>query len=140
MEAKLTRFRSTSKGTFGRLAIDGIIFYTLEREWNNNYSNVSCIPSGEYVMVPHESPNFGKCLAVVNDDMGVVINQTPGYRWGILLHPANTVNELAGCIAPGMKFNDNQIFESRRAFNLIMAMMHNIDAILLKIEWGEIDD
>jgi len=141
MNAKLTRFRSTSKGTFGRLDIGGVSLYTLEREWNNNKSNVSCIPAGDYVMVHHESPRFGACLCVLNEGAGVVRSkrEDEAVRWGILIHPANKVDELAGCIAPAMSFDDNQVYSSRMAFNEVMDITEGCDAITLEIEWGKVE-
>jgi hypothetical protein len=65
---------------------------TLELPWRDNQRRVSCIPPGTYKGVKHTSPKFGQCVHIT----GVP------ERSEILIHPANRVDQLLGCIAPGM--------------------------------------
>ena len=69
---------------------------TLELPWLNNNRRVSCIPTGKYKAVKHVSPKFGNCLW---------IKDVPN-RSEILIHPANYVRQLLGCIALGNKHID----------------------------------
>lgn len=70
--------------------------YTLERLWNNNIRQASCIPEGIYPLSIHNSRKFGKCL---------LLNNT-GPRVGILIHSGNDVIDdedgvdSLGCILP----------------------------------------
>lgn len=72
---------------------------TLELPWLNNKSRTSCIPAGKYKAIKHVSPKFGNCLW---------IKSVPN-RSEILIHPANYVQQLLGCIALGNKHIDINI-------------------------------
>lgn len=90
----------TPRGTFGELITPSRSFVTLELPWRGNQRSVSCIPEGVYPMALRRS--------------GVVERTTGGkYRHGwevqgvpgrdyIMLHPANVIDDLEGCIAPGL--------------------------------------
>lgn len=80
--------------TYGTMLWGGFrICDTLERPWLNNEPRVSCIPSGTYTAIAFQSPH--------NGDVWLLENTTP--RSMIEIHPANLVEELLGCIAPGTK-------------------------------------
>ena len=66
--------------------------FTLELRWRNNLRKVSCIPEGEYQVLPRTSPKYGKHFEVANVYL----------RSFILIHAANRVTQLKGCIAPGL--------------------------------------
>lgn len=70
------------------------ICLTLEQPWRDNKQNVSCIPVGTYVIEPHISPNFGKCLRV----------NAVEKRSHILFHAGNTHLDTRGCILVGLTF------------------------------------
>jgi len=97
--ARLERFGLTPLGTFGEFIVGPHRWYSVERQWSNNAPFVSCIPPGLYDLVPHDSPRWGETVAVVGP--GVSVNKDGAHRYGILIHPANTANELQGCIALG---------------------------------------
>lgn len=65
----------------------------LELPWKENEINVSCIPEGGYIIQASSTPHFEECI---------VVKDVPG-RKAILMHAANQVHELRGCIAPGVK-------------------------------------
>ncbi len=65
--------------------------FTLELPWKDNIPHVSCIPVGEYKVVPRTSPKYGDHLHILD---------VPG-RSLILIHQANYVDQLLGCIAVG---------------------------------------
>lgn len=71
--------------------------YCLELPWKKNEARVSCVPAGIYPMTWTNSPRLKKKtwrLQQVKD------------RDGILIHPANYVHDLLGCLAPGLSFDD----------------------------------
>ncbi len=102
------------KGTNGTLTINGVfICFTIELPWLHNKPQVSCIPEGEYKIVPRFSKKHGKHL---------LIKDVPG-RALILFHPANNAQkELKGCIAPvTVNTGPGDGSASRLAFNKLMA-------------------
>lgn len=92
--ARLVRFETGPQGTFGRLTVDGLGWWTVERPWLSNASDVSCIPGGTYTCRLTYSPRFGMSLYLVEN--------VPD-RFGVRIHPANLARQLNGCIALGRK-------------------------------------
>ena len=100
------------KGTIIRLRDDGIeslgTFFiydeldkvlgckSLELPWKGNKRNVSCIPRGIYHVAHRNSEKYGDHLH---------IEDVPGRDY-ILIHAANFVTQLEGCIAVGATFAD----------------------------------
>ena len=66
---------------------------TLELPWKNNDRKVSCIPTGEYDIVPRWSQKYTNHLHILD---------VPD-RDFILIHEANFVRQLEGCIAVGRR-------------------------------------
>lgn len=93
----LQRLQSTTQGTFGVLAQDGIpLCVTVERPWAENASDESCIPAGTYHFARYDSPTKGD----------VWLGQNIPGRGEIEIHSANLASELLGCIAVGQYFAD----------------------------------
>jgi hypothetical protein len=67
--------------------------FTLELPWKNNERKVSCIPTGEYDIVPRWSQKYTNHLHILD---------VPN-RDFILIHEANFVRQLEGCIAVGRR-------------------------------------
>jgi len=91
MDVLLERFLYHPKGTLGSLTIDGERFYSVERPWQNNTPNVSCIPEGDYLVVWRTSPKFGLTWHITD---------VPE-RTHILIHVANFPEDVQGCIGLG---------------------------------------
>ena len=101
-------------GTNGTLNINGeFICFSIELPWLNNLPQISCIPEGDYIIVPRFSKKHGGHL---------LIKDVPG-RALILFHPANNaIKELRGCIAPVLILSGPGTgTSSRQAFNKLMA-------------------
>ncbi len=99
-------------GTNGKLFINEVFCcYTIELPWQNNQSNISCIPTGNYPLVKRVTKKRGSHLLVKN-----VPNRTL-----ILIHPANNaLTELHGCIAPVTTLTgEGTGNESRKACQLL---------------------
>jgi hypothetical protein len=103
--------------------------YTLELPWKDNQRRISCIPEGTYKAIKHRSPKFGESVWIQN-----VPNRSE-----ILIHPANYVRQLLGCIAPGDSLRDidgdglDDVTNSRNTMNKILALLPN--SFEVKIEY-----
>lgn len=83
-----------TKGELFVLDVDNNIAFqcfTLELPWKENKRRVSCIPKGTYQIVPRFSQKYKNHLHILD---------VPGRDW-ILIHEANFVRQLLGCIAVG---------------------------------------
>jgi len=107
---------------------DRFCCYTLERPWLNNEKGVSCIPAGKYDLDRYDSAKFPDCFSLVNFNLGVGL--TDGFhRNYILIHAANRVEQLQGCIAPGKGLSGYmetwQVIDSRKALQDLKFIIHN---------------
>ncbi|WP_432460817.1 DUF5675 family protein [Agarivorans sp. QJM3NY_25] len=93
-------------GTFGQLfsPCDTKLTVSIERPWLNNQASISCIPEGTYKIIRLNSPKFGDCLGLSAPTLGVSHDHSGILRTHILIHPANLVSQLEGCIALGERF------------------------------------
>lgn len=102
MKVLLDRYSDDGVQTLGRLYVvndNGFILYecdSLELPWRNNKPNISCIPQGKYKVVKRRSPKY-------DDHFHIQGVENRSY---ILIHPANFVYQLRGCIAVGMDLVD----------------------------------
>jgi len=121
----LIRTSTSDQGTKGTLVTDGFQCFTLELPWHNNTRNISCIPSGEYIVKIRKSPKYGKIYWVTN-----VENRS----W-VLVHSGNFAGDtskgfkthVAGCILVGQKFgflsNQLAVLNSRVTLKRFMNFM-----------------
>lgn len=129
----LERYSYSDTETEGRLKLnDGTTLYTLERPWRAGAPGgvpfESCVPDGSYKLLPHIRPNGDEVLALWNPDNAVYYTdqERAGYpgRYLILFHAANWVEQVVGCIAPGLvrtiADNKRMVRSSREAMRLIM--------------------
>jgi len=108
--AKIVRIQSGTAGIFGVLIYDSRpLCCTLELSWRDNKRNISCIPTGHYTLSPYKSSKFGKCF---------VIHPVYG-RSGILIHTANSINDLKGCVGVAQRFDYPKILDSRKAMKVL---------------------
>ena len=100
--ATLQRIEISDQGTFGKITVGDVSFFTGELPWRDDENDVSCIPAGRYDCVMSYSPHFRKLLYAVTGDVK---------RSGVRIHPANLCgdstkgfkSQLLGCIALGEK-------------------------------------
>jgi len=92
--------------------VEDFLCQTMERSWipmpgaRGGLSGKSCVPPGEYQLVPHNSEYHPNTWALVNSDLDVIHWEDPNRpnaRALVLIHPANYARELRGCIAPGTR-------------------------------------
>jgi hypothetical protein len=143
----LNRYCYSDTETEGTLWLDDeTTLCSLERPWIGGLPGgmpfESCVPDGEYELIPHSRPNGDKVYALRNPDLDVYYTQQergdrPG-RYLILIHAANWVEQVVGCIAPGLTRtiaeNKRMVRSSRIAVQQIMA--RKFDSILIAPDLG----
>ena len=98
----IERVANLPTGVWGRAMEDGKrIAWTLEQPWRDNKPFRSCIPAGQYVLTPFDGAKYKNTFAFYNPDLNVhIVNQEFG-RYACVIHSANVVDELQGCVAFG---------------------------------------
>ena len=126
MNVEIIRVEQGPSGTFGVLKINGeCVCLTLERPWEDNRPNVSCIPSGTYICKRVNSPHHGITYEVMDVPC----------RSAILFHTGNTIDDSQGCILIGSNFWPGQrgIYRSKHAFQVFMSRVYNETEFTLTI-------
>lgn len=141
MDLKLTRLRDDGTRTTGKLFVGDHVLHTIERPWqNNDPANdgdelISCVPPGQYLLVPHRSKEFGQTWALVNHKLQVVhqpadfpAQRTGNWRAAILIHHGNWVRDVIGCIAVGKGAmhpakDEPMVTQSRQAMALLREIL-----------------
>jgi hypothetical protein len=134
-ELVIERQEFTKDSTIGSAYFNGdFICYTLERSYLDNKPFVSCIEEDEYELVPHVSKKFGETYALVNKNIGVThYQESDSVRYAILIHAANSPNELAGCIACGTRKDTDRVYNSRQAVKDLLDIIRTNDIKTVKI-------
>lgn len=153
MNLSLLRDTRETYCTLGIMEVGGHKLNTIERPWIQNPDGgrsgkrfESCIAPGIYRLEIHRSEKFGNVWALVNPALDVY--HWPGdvprgkenqARVAILIHAANHVFEVLGCIAPGKNRVRSggqwMVTASRDALNLIKTVIGNKLDLTLTIAW-----
>jgi hypothetical protein len=107
----LDRFSYAKTETEGLLTVSDHVLATLERPWITaaylgGKPFESCIPDGMYALEPYfRAKNNEAAYRLINHELGVYGSQdsmggNPG-RYDCLVHSANFVHQVVGCIAVG---------------------------------------
>ena len=126
MNLLLKRFAYLNDCTRGALYVGNEVFQTVERPWIRNPDGAgglpfeSCIPDGTYNLSPYTRPSGKKAFILSNPELGVwqQDEDRTHSEWGrylVLIHPGNTVEDVVGCIAPGLTGYDKTVGSSRNA-------------------------
>lgn len=143
MTLRLLRTERIVDGVFGELTLAGREpFYTVEDDWRDNARGASCIPAGDYVL--------RRTIYHRHGYEAFEVTGVPG-RSRILIHPANTEEDVEGCIGLGLRRGvlvvpdeddpahplkeKRAVVASREAFRRFMEAMRDLDEAYLKIEW-----
>ena len=133
---KITRHQQNENQTIGSLDLfnnDNELLFscvTLERGWNNNERNISCVPKGEYKAVFEYSNKFKTSLWELKN----VPNRSE-----CKFHSSNYWYQLNGCIALGLQVldinNDNFTDVTRskptmEVFHEILRYENTIDVVI----------
>ena len=141
------RLPTTPTHTEGFLSWAGSVVCTIERPWIDDGTPggkpyESCVPAGVYKLRPHTRQDGKKVVALINADLGVYYLEEDmpqeGGRFLILLHIANWVKDVVGCIGPGLWKTDST--QGRMVKSSIPAMRKVMDYIdgdeaELEIRW-----
>lgn len=107
---ELTRDGESKDGTHGTFELDGKLWHSLEQPNLNNKPFRSCVPQGEYELVPYSSIKYGPCYVMVNEDLNVYHSKnSPGrpdegrYKC-LFVHRGNYVRNFQGCTGAGEGF------------------------------------
>jgi len=108
MRRIITRDPYTAIATTGKAVINGVTYYTLEQPWRDNEADHSCVPVGDYDLIPYDSPKHGQTFCLLNVELKIMgslvltaAQVANGYRSFCELHSANWAEQLKGCIAFG---------------------------------------
>lgn len=140
MLIELKRFAYLTDCTRGVLKIGTNLFQTVERPWvsfpdaHGGTPFESCIPDGEYRLRSYTRPSGKKAFILSNELLGVYEQdedrpQQKG-RYLILIHPGNTVDDVVGCIAPGLTGGDHFVSDSRKAMLKIFELLEGFEHTL----------
>lgn len=99
----LTRDDLSENGTHGTFELGGKEWHSLEPPDLGNAPFKSCIPQGEYDLIPYDSPKYGPCYIMVNEDLNVyAFEDSPGRPEDgrflcLFVHRGNYVRNFVGC-------------------------------------------
>lgn len=111
-ELLLQRGAATPVSTPGELSLNGDFFcWTLERPSSGLFPRIS---AGRFALQLYPSPPNAHGFPVP------LLVDVPG-RSFIEIHPANWAWQLRGCIAPGVEREVDAVWDSRAAFDRLMA-------------------
>jgi hypothetical protein len=118
MELLLKRLHKTDKSTIGELKVNNTFeCYTLEDvEREEKVYGETAIPKGRYEIVISYSNRFKKF-------MPLLLN-VPKFE-GIRIHAGNTAKNTLGCILVGKSRGENQISNSRLAYESLFVKLKN---------------
>ncbi len=142
----LIRDRWTHTETEGVLTFGDATLYTIERPWIATAPGgepfKSCIPAGRYALRPHKRGNGDDVVALVNAGHAVYYlnadRPSEVGRYKILIHSANWVHQVVGCIAPGVSRTASDkgrmVTSSRASMKKSMEYIGDESAVL-NISW-----
>lgn len=126
MNITLQRTLQSSECTEGMIVLDSAVIYSLELPWvpedgfPGGFPDRSCVPAGLYDLALHDTAKHPKTFALVNRSLGVIHEPDPAFpnaRVACLIHVANTVADLEGCIGIGIGHGACYISSSGIAFS-----------------------
>jgi Family of unknown function (DUF5675) len=96
---------SSDEATTGTMFAGVQAFFTLELPWRDNLVGQSCVPGGEYLLIPYNSPKHGPTWCLDNPAQNIYGSwEAPtGGRTSCEIHSANWAEQLEGCIALGFE-------------------------------------
>jgi hypothetical protein len=145
-DVRLMRTEVTADGVFGEMFIPGyspLRLFTVEDDWRLNLVGVSCIPAGSYLL--HRTVYYKHHYETFE------ITGVP-HRSRCLIHPANTEEDVKGCVGVGLRlgritvpFDEDTgalrptkqaVVDSQAAFHQFMDAMSGYDARRIVVSWS----
>lgn len=92
-----------SRSIFGTLIPEGRQrLLTCEREWKGNRPGESCVPTGFYILTPHDGTKYKNTFGLIGETVSHF--QKPGIpRSACVAHWSSTGRGLQGCMAWGLE-------------------------------------
>jgi len=121
----MTKMFDMKDGRYSILAWEGHSWWVMERSWDFNKPNVSCVPRDEYTLESHSSQKYPNTWAIVGD--GVSHLPTEGIpRFACVLHTAVYPMDLQGCLAPARAITSSgHTIDSRVAMDEIRELLNS---------------
>lgn len=116
-------------GKFSLLEAGDVSLWIMEREWNGNRRNVSCVPRGNYKLVPHHGTKYPntwalKGLTVAGGD----VPDRSKARFACVIHSAKHPTDLEGCLAPAEAISSHgQAINSRQATDSLLGILESAE-------------
>ena len=115
----LIRDDGSLEGTHGTFELGGKTWHSLEQPDLSNTPFKSCVPLGDYELVPWDSKKYGPCYVMVNEDLNVYqFEDSEGRPQGgrflcLFTHRGNYVRNFQGCVGASFGWDsDNQMLKS----------------------------
>jgi hypothetical protein len=104
-------------GRYSILSTGDWSVWLMERAWNFNKRNESCVPRDEYELQPHNTPKYPDTYALIGT--GVSHGPQQGVpRFACVLHAATFPTDLEGCLTPCRAIGAvGQAMDARRAMD-----------------------
>ncbi len=101
MHAYLTRLFQKWGGFYGVLDFSWTSrrLWTMELPWDGNRANASCLPFGDYELVPHNGRKYKDTYAIVDGVHVTHWQHEMAPRFACCAHPATRPTHLQGCVA-----------------------------------------
>ena len=111
----------TDDSTIGELFLNGEkMCDTLELPYRDNQRRISCIPAGEYSARLRHPTESGS-----RDYLHILVKDVPNRDY-ILFHRGNTAKDSRGCILVGLKSEQDIVYNSTLALDLLLKEIINL--------------
>tara|TARA_R110000796_G_scaffold174313_1_gene291273 strand:+ start:138 stop:548 length:411 start_codon:yes stop_codon:yes gene_type:complete len=116
-------------GKFSLLEAGDVSLWIMEREWNGNRRNVSCVPRGEYELVRHHGTKYPNTWALKGLTVaGGAVPDRSKARFACVIHSAKHPTDLEGCLAPAEAISSHgQTINSRQATDSLLGILESAE-------------
>lgn len=130
MQLVATRKFEDFGGVYSLLEWGDLSLWLMEREWNGNRRNVSCVPRGEYKLVRHHGTKYPDTWALVGLTVGGGVHAIQGKsRYACVIHSAAFPSDLEGCLAPAEAIGSHGVaINSKQATELLLTKLDQVEA------------
>lgn len=145
MNIYLSTIRQDEIGTFSDVVAGGVLLgRSVEQPWNNNKRFESCVPGGEYQLIPYISTEYGPVYLLHNPELNVYAFKSQCKsdtdRYGcIFVHRGSYPHDFQGCIGLGDQYIKSLglVKNTRKTCKETMDLLYSMDeAHTLTIERG----
>lgn len=135
MNIELLTFKKNINGTFSDVMSGGrFLGVSVERPWNDNKRFVSCVPAGEYKLIPYNSTSYGFVYLLSNPELGVYPFEeqckSNKDRYGcIFVHKGSYPHNFQGCIGIGDEYIEsmNMVKNTKNTCKSVISLLQSKD-------------